>query len=109
MHSCYPATHALRRKLLYAPKGLPELLGVASAACCRRDGTTLLIGASASGVLLSSLGTSPAKPRRRAMVWCVSLGTGQAFLATPLLVKGVGAAPACDRHFHNCLRVMCAQ
>ena len=99
VHSCCPARHALLRKLLYAPKGLPELLGVASAACCRRDGTALLIGASASGVLLSSLGTSPARPRRRAMMWCVSLSAGQACFATPLLVKGDGAVPACDRHF----------
>lgn len=72
------APHAPLRKLLYAPKWLPELLGVASAACCRRDGTALLIGARASGVLFSSLGTSPAKPRRRAMMGSLSLVTGQA-------------------------------
>jgi hypothetical protein len=57
--------HALLKKLLYAPKLVPELLGVASA--CKRLPELVQIGARAS-VVFRSLGTRPANLLRRAIL-----------------------------------------
>jgi hypothetical protein len=57
--------HALLKKLLYAPKLVPELLGVASA--CKRLPEVVQIGARAS-VVFRSLGTRPANPLRKAIL-----------------------------------------
>jgi hypothetical protein len=95
----YRRSHALLRKLLYAPMWLPELLGVASA-CQRPEGlgiAALQIGARASDVF-RSLGTRLAKPLRRAILTAVSCWTDCccSWLCSPVQV------PLSPCHVLNC-------